>query len=81
MARDYWLLLDRSNRQRYRGRKAECAERKVQKETLGGNDVQKELYKALATYILKVLSDKNSRPAPEEVNQLFQELRLLRRNR
>mgnify|MGYP001851817485 FL=1 len=44
--------------------------------------MQKELYKAaLATYILKVLSDKNSRPAPEEVNQLFQELRLLRRNR
>ena len=38
MARNYGLLLDRSNRQRYRGRKAECAERKVQKEALGGNE-------------------------------------------
>lgn len=37
MGGNYGLFLDRSNRQRYRGRKAECAERKVQKETLGGN--------------------------------------------
>lgn len=35
---DYGLLPYRSNRQRYRGREAECAERKVQKETLGGNE-------------------------------------------
>ena len=35
---NYGLLLNRSNCQRYRGREAECAERKVQKETLGGNE-------------------------------------------
>lgn len=39
---DYGLLLNWSNRQRYRGRKAECAEREVQKETLGGNDFEYE---------------------------------------
>lgn len=38
MARDHCLLLNWSNRQRYRGRKAECAERKVQKETLEGKE-------------------------------------------
>ena len=39
---DYGLLLNWSNRQRYRRRKVECAERKVQKETLGGNDFEYE---------------------------------------
>ena len=44
MARDYWLLLNWSNRQRYRGRKAECAERKVSEETLkGGDNVEKKI--------------------------------------
>lgn len=44
MARNYCLLLNWSNRQRYRGRKIECAEREVSKETLKGgepNDVNK----------------------------------------
>lgn len=36
---DYGLLLNWSNRQRYRRREAECAERKVQKETLGSDDL------------------------------------------
>ena len=38
VARDHCLLLNWSNRQRYWRREAECAERKVQKETLGGNE-------------------------------------------
>ena len=38
MARNYGLLLNWSNRQRNRRRKVECAERKVQKEALGGNE-------------------------------------------
>ena len=38
---NYGLLLNWSNRQRYRRREAECVERKVQKETLGGNERMK----------------------------------------
>ena len=34
VARDYCLLLNWSNRQRYRGREAECVETEVSKETL-----------------------------------------------
>ncbi len=39
MARNYGLLLNWSNHQRYRGREAECIEADVSKETLGGNDL------------------------------------------
>lgn len=44
---DYGLLLDWSNRQRYRGREAECTERKVSEETLKGDEgMNKENKKA-----------------------------------
>jgi len=36
---DYGLLPSRSNRQRYRGREAECVETEIPQETLGGNDL------------------------------------------
>lgn len=51
---DYGLLLDWSNRQRYRRRKVECAERKVQKETLGGNDFEYEEIKQVCRFIKEV---------------------------
>ena len=35
MARDHGLLLNWSNRQRYRGQKAECIEAKVSEKALG----------------------------------------------
>jgi hypothetical protein len=44
---NYGLLLNWSNRQRYRRREAECVERKVQKETLKGDEgMNKENKKA-----------------------------------
>lgn len=44
---NYDLLLNRSNRQRYRGREAECTERKVSEETLKGDEgMNKENKKA-----------------------------------
>ena len=44
---DYGLLLNWSNRQRYRGREAECTERKVSEETLKGDEgMNKENKKA-----------------------------------
>lgn len=39
---DYWLLLNWSNRQRYRGREVKCIEAKVSKETLKGGDRMSE---------------------------------------
>ena len=51
---DYGLLPCRSNRQRYRGRETECAERKVQKETLGGNDFEYEEIKQVCRFIKEV---------------------------
>lgn len=38
---DYGLLLNWSNRQRYRGREAECIETEIPQETLGGNERMK----------------------------------------
>ena len=44
MARNYCLLLNWSNRQRYRGRKAECIDAEVSKETLKeGDNVEKKI--------------------------------------
>ena len=41
---NYGLLLNWSNRQRYRGRKAECIETKVSEEALkGGDNVEKKI--------------------------------------
>lgn len=52
---DYGLLLNWSNRQRYRGRETECAERKIQKETLKGDKgMNKE--KILLDLITKLLT-------------------------
>ena len=38
VARDHCLLLNWSNRQRYRGRKVECIEAKVSEKALGGKE-------------------------------------------
>lgn len=51
---NYGLLLNWSNRQRYRGREVECAETKVQKETLGGNDFEHEEIKQVCRFIKEV---------------------------
>lgn len=40
--------------------------------------MQKKLYEELANYIQELLQQKNSRPEPEVVSQLFKELRLLK---
>lgn len=54
MARNYCLLLSRSNRQRHRRRKAECIEAEVSKETLGGNDFEHEEIKQVCRFIKEV---------------------------
>ena len=51
---DYGLLLNRSNRQRYRGRKTECAETEIPQETLGGNDFEYEEIKQVCRFIEEV---------------------------
>ena len=51
---NYGLLLNWSNRQRYRRRKVERVERKVQKETLGGNDFEHEEIKQVCRFIKEV---------------------------
>ena len=44
MGGNYGLLLNRSNRQRYRRREAECIEAKVSEKTLkGGDNVEKKI--------------------------------------
>lgn len=54
MARDHCLLLNWSNRQRYRGREVECIETKVSEEALGGmNDEHKEI-KQVCRFIKEV---------------------------
>lgn len=40
--------------------------------------MQAILYKELANYIRELLENKNSRPDPETISQLFKELRLLK---
>lgn len=40
--------------------------------------MQKKLYEELANYIQDLLQQKNSRPEPEVIVELFKELRLLK---
>ena len=51
---NYGLLLNWSNRQRYRGRKAECIEAKVSEKALGGNDFEHEEIKQVCRSIKEV---------------------------
>ena len=51
---NYGLLLNWSNRQRYRRREAECIEKEVQKEALGGNDFEHEEIKQVCRFIKEV---------------------------
>ncbi len=51
---DYGLLLSWSNRQRYRRREIECAEREVSEEALGGMNDEHEEIKQVCRFIKEV---------------------------